>query len=219
MLWPTICVDNFFHNPNAVIDFTKTLKFKKSETGRWPGKRTDPLHIVNNDFFQETTIKIIASLYPNELEKGNLRWKAFQYFQKIKSNEYLEPGYIHQDTSTEFTSIVYLSDEEEAGTAIFKKIKDPVPNHKNIKEKSYLNNERSKEFFKSIKENRECFQQTFEFTSLKNRMVLFDAFHFHAVNNFGKKQKERLTLITFFESIYRLDGDPLKFHVNECINR
>jgi hypothetical protein len=57
------------------------------------------------------------------------------------------------------------------------------------------------------------------FFSLKNRMVLFDSFHFHAVNNFGKKQKERLTLITFFESINRLDGDPLKFHVNECVNR
>ena len=218
MLWPTLCIDNFFHNPNAVINFSKTLKFKKGD-GRWPGKRTDPLHLVDNDFFQDTTAKIIASLYPNEIYKSSLQWKATQYFQKIKTNEHLEPGYVHQDSSSEITSIVYLSDEEDAGTAIFKKIKEPFPNHKDVKVKSYLNNEKSKDFFKSVKENRECFQQTFEFTSLKNRMVLFDAFHFHAVNNFGKKQKERLTLITFFESINKLDGDPLKFHVNECINR
>ena len=140
-------------------------------------------------------------------------------FQKIKTNENLEPGYVHQDLDAEFTAIVYLSDEEDAGTAIFKKIKEPFPDHKDVKVKSYLNNEKSKDFFKSIKENRECFQQTFEFTSLKNRMVLFDVFHFPAVNNFGKKQKERLTLITFFESINKLDGDPLKFHVNEFVNR
>ena len=56
----------------------------------------------------------------------------------------------------------------------------------------------------------------FEFTSLKNRLVLFDSSQFHAVNNYGKENKDRLTLITFFKSIVRTDDQPLKFHVNEC---
>jgi len=56
--------------------------------------------------------------------------------------------------------------------------------------------------------------KTLEFSSLKNRMILFDSSNFHGVNNFGKKQKERLTLITFFTNIVRLDA-PLRFHVNE----
>jgi hypothetical protein len=217
MLYPTLCIDNFFQNPDSVIDFSKTLEFKKGD-GTWPGKRTLPLHMIDNNFFQKTTSKIMASLYPNEIHSRTMQWSAAQYFQKIKTNEHLHPGYIHQDLEDEFTSIIYLSDEEDAGTAIFKIIKEPIPIYEDIKIKNYLSKKKSKDFFKSIKDNRECFQQTFEFTSLKNRMVLFDSFHFHAVNNFGKKQKERLTLITFFKSICRRDGQGLRFHVNECIN-
>lgn len=216
MIWPTLCIDNFFKDPEAVIKFSKTLDFIKND-GRYPGYRTKQIHTVDFSFFQLSTAKIIASLYPNEALTGSLKWTATQYFQKINTKEHLELGYVHQDIDFEFTSIVYLSDEEDAGTAIFKKIKEPVPPHDDIKIKRYLNNKKSKEYFDSIKKNRECFKQTFEFTSLKNRMVLFDASQFHAVNNFGKKQKERLTLITFFNSIFREDGSPLKFHVNECL--
>jgi hypothetical protein len=216
MIWPTLCVDNFFKDPKAVIEFSKTLDFIKND-GRYPGYRTKPVHTVNPDFFQLSTAKIMASLYPNEALTGSLKWTATQYFQKIKTNENKELGYVHQDLEFEFTSIVYLSDEEDAGTAIFKKIKEPIPSHNNVKIKKYLNNKKSKEYFDSIKKNRECFQQTLEFTSLKNRMVLFDASQFHAVNNFGKEQKERLTLITFFNSVSRDDGSALKFHVNECL--
>lgn len=216
MIWPTLVVDNFFKDPKAVIEFSKTLSFIKNDGG-YPGYRTKPVHTLNFDFFQLSTTKIIASLYPNETLMGSLKWTATQYFQKIKTNEHLELGYVHQDLGCEFTSIVYLSDEEDAGTAIFKKIKEPIPSHNDIKIKRYLYDKKSKEYFDSIKKNRECFQQTLEFTSLKNRMVLFDASQFHAVNNFGKKQKERLTLITFFNSIFRDDGSALKFHVNECL--
>jgi hypothetical protein len=215
MIWPTIIIDNFFNNPKAVIKFANNLEFKKSN-GRYPGSRTKQLAEIENNFFQTSTSKIIASLYPNEALTGSLQWLARQFFQKIKPSDYLEPGYIHQDLDAEFTSIVYLSDEQYSGTAIFKKIKEPVPNHGKDKIDRYLNNKKSKNYFNSIKKNRECFEQTLEFSSVKNRMVLFDSSHFHAVNNFGKKQKERLTLITFFSSISKVDGTPLKFHANEC---
>ena len=215
MIWPTIVIDNFFNNPKAVIEFANNLEFQKND-GRYPGYRTKQLGEIENNFFQISTSKIMAALYPNESYMGSLQWTANQYFQKIKTNENLEPGYVHQDLDAEFTAIVYLSDEEDAGTAIFKKIKEPVPHHEDDKKKGYLKSQKSKDYFNSIKRNRECFQQTLEFTSVKNRMVLFDSSHFHAVNNFGKKQKERLTLITFFSSIARVDGTPLKIHANEC---
>ena len=215
MIWPTIIIDDFFNNPQAVIDFSKNLEFIKND-GRYPGYRTKQLGEIENQFFQTTTSKIIAALYPNEASTASLQWTANQFFQKIKTKEILEPGYVHQDLDAEFTAIVYLSDEEDAGTAIFKKIKEPVPYHDKDKKERYLKNKKSKNYFDSIKKNRECFQQTLEFTSIKNRMVLFDSAHFHAVNNFGKRQKERLTLITFFNSIARVDGAPLKFHTNEC---
>jgi hypothetical protein len=216
MLWPTLSVDNFFQNPDAVINFANSIKYKK-EHGGYPGKRSLPLHIENNDFFLTSTRKIISLLYPNEINQGYLNWHATQYFQKVSPKEY-NSSFVHQDLEEEFTSIVYLSDEEDAGTAIFKKIKEPVPDYQTkTKRDAYLDSKKqNKQFKKELKQNRDCYKQVFEFTSLKNRLVLFDSSQFHAVNNYGKENKDRLTLITFFKSIVRTDGQPLKFHVNEC---
>ena len=63
MIWPTFCIDDFFINPEAIINYSKKLKFYKSE-GNYPGERTDSLHKVDYDFFLNTTRKIIVSLYP-----------------------------------------------------------------------------------------------------------------------------------------------------------
>ena len=48
-------------------------------------------------------------------------------------------------------------------------------------------------------------------------MILFDGSQYHGVDNYGNDNKERLTLITFFESVKRVDNKPLKFHALECI--
>ena len=47
-------------------------------------------------------------------------------------------------------------------------------------------------------------------------MILFDSRHHHGVENFGRSKEPRLTLITFFLSIGKEGGEPLKYHVNEC---
>lgn len=209
MLWPTLCIDDFFKNPEAVIAFADRQKFLKGD-GAWPGERSKPTHTFSKEFFDNTTKKIMCALYPNEASKPTMKWRALQQFQKIPGTK--NPGFVHTDTGVEFTSIVYLSDHKDAGTAIYRQIKEPILEHG----KQYSKNENSKEFEKSLKNNRECFQKTFEFTSLKNRMVLFDAQHHHGVENFGMSKKPRLTLITFFFSIETDSGDGLKYHVNEC---
>ena len=213
MLWPTVCIDDFFKNPEAVIAFANKQKFSKG-SGRWPGERTEPTYTYSKEFFDDTTQKVVAALYPKECLDPNIRWRAQQFFQRIPGSK--TPGFIHTDTGLEFTSVIYLSNHEDAGTAIYKQIKAPIPDHLEAKKKGYLINENSKDFKKALKDNRECFQKTLEFTSLKNRMVLFDARHHHGVENFGKSKEPRLTLITFFYSIGKEGGEPLKYHVNEC---
>ena len=52
MLWPTICVDNFFEDPGKVKEFSDTLKFNKDPLGKWPGERTMHLHEINKEFFE-----------------------------------------------------------------------------------------------------------------------------------------------------------------------
>jgi len=213
MLWPTVCIDDFFKNPEAVIAFANKQKFSKG-SGKWPGERTEPTYTYSKEFFDDTTQKVVAALYPKECLDPNVRWRAQQFFQRIPGSK--NPGFIHTDTGLEFTSVIYLSNHEDAGTAIYKQIKAPIPDHLEAKKKGYLINENSKDFKKALKDNRECFQKTLEFTSLKNRMVLFDARHHHGVENFGKSKEPRLTLITFFYSIGKEGGEPLKYHVNEC---
>ena len=213
MLWPTLCVDDFFKNPEAVIVFANKQKFSKGD-GRWPGERTESTNLYSKEFFADTTQKIVAALYPKEALDPNLRWIAEQYFQRIPKSK--NPGLVHTDPKYEFTSVIYLSDHEDAGTAIYKQIKTPIPDDLESKKKGYLKDEASKKFQKALKNNRECFQKTLEFTSLKNRMILFDSRHHHGVENFGKSKEPRLTLITFFRSIGKEGGEPLKYHVNEC---
>ena len=71
MLWPTLCVDDFFKNPQAVINFSKTLDYLKLP-GDYPGERTDLIHSIDQEFFSNVTTKIIACLYPNEVYQENL---------------------------------------------------------------------------------------------------------------------------------------------------
>lgn len=214
MKWPTLCTDEFFSNPDAVIEWSKTLKYNKTE-GPYPGERTDLLHNVDKTFFENTTRKIISLLYPNEISSNKINWRAKQHFQKIKTKDHKLPGFIHQDVIAEFTAIVYLTNEEKAGTSIYKRIKEPNPNYDEIKNKAYSNLKYTKDFKKELKKNRENHQKVLQFAALKNRLVLFDSAQHHGVDHFGSKEKERLTLITFFTSIWKEGGD-LKNHVREC---
>jgi hypothetical protein len=220
LIWPTLTIDKFFVNPNSVIEYSKSLKFLPGE-GTWPGTRTISTHQFDPNFFQKTTEKIIAALYPNDVNKDScLEWQATQYFQKIKPSEYPEKGFIHQDLSHEFTSVVYLSDEDNNGTCIYQ-LKDPVKDnfYKETQKENYLNpnKKRTKEFKKAIKENHNSYEKVLELKAKKNRMILFDGSQYHGVDNYGNDNKERLTLVTFFEFVKRVDNQPLKFHASECI--
>jgi hypothetical protein len=219
MLWPTLVIDDFFQNVDAVIDYSKTLKFLKTN-GKWPGERTRPLHIENIEFFKKVTSKIIACYYPNETENTNFRWTASSYFQKIKTKDHTNPGFVHQDRDQAFTSIIYLTGEENTGTSLYKliKISEKTDSYVPNKIKGYLDvkYQKSKKFKNSLKENLNSYQKTLEFLPLKNRMIMFDGAQHHSASNFGKNEKERLTLITFFKSVYFQDGTPLKYHLSEC---
>ena len=219
MLWPTLCIDNFFRNVDAVIEFANKVKYTKTK-GQYPGERSAYLHKIAPDFFHTTTQKIVASLYPDVAFSPALSWNAEQYFQKINTQEHKLPGFIHQDVPKEFTCIVYLTDEEKAGTSLYTKIKEPTEDdkdsHHKIKGYTDLKYRDDSYFKKALKKNRNSFKKVLQYTACKNRLVLFDSSQYHGVDHFGSKDPERLTLITFFNSLYRTNGQPLKFHVNEC---
>lgn len=200
MLWPTICLDNFFDETNKILKFANSLEYNSSSSGKWPGKRTAPLHQIDKFFFELFAKKVLSVLYPINFEE--ISYNLELYFQKI-SQEYINEGWIHDDHHAEFTSIVYLSDHKECGTSFFD-TKTVCASYKNIDSKieSYKNKNFIKEQNK-LKENNIQFEETITIKSKFNRLIIFDGGQLHGAKNFidGNIKEDRLTLVGFFHNI------------------
>jgi hypothetical protein len=217
MIWPTLCIDNFFPNLNEIIKFCKTLSYAPANNGEWPGERTKKIHLIDPDFFNYSTSKMIASLYPNDWR--NMSWSAVSSFQKIKGS-WQEEGWVHQDV-TEISCIIYLDGDENCGTSLFKQITHQSIDIKRqgIRKDGNLDSDKikTKEYKEARKKSNQRFKKTISFDSIPNRCIMFDSSQYHAVNNYNNsKQGERLTLVTFFDSIKRNDGQQLKYHTIEA---
>jgi len=219
MIWPTVCIDNFFDNPDKVVEAANSFPYKKDETGKWPGKRCEHVGNLHYELFLYSTKKIVASIFPNEYK--NLQWNCTQYFQKIKSEDHKGPGWVHKDDQAEFTCIIYLSKNPNNGTSLFsnnnffnyKKDENTTVKWKYIKENKTST---SKIYQNALKDNNSNFTKTCSFNSIYNRMILFDSHQSHGVDNFDNEDnEERLTLITFFYDVSKNDGALLKKHGTE----
>lgn len=212
MIYPNLMVDNFFTNPEKILEFSKNCTFHPNDDGRWPGYRTDQLHEIDMDFFNFVTKKIIISLYPKQHE--SLRWIASSTFQKIPGDIYKNIGWVHSDKPSEFTSIIYLSHHKKCGTSLYlHKGFDRAAVHEDKKRKGYLNQDpKLINQKKHVKENNDKYEKIFSFQSRFNRMILFDANHPHGADQFYEEDcnEDRLTLITFFESVWAQSGESVK---------
>ena len=44
-----IFVDNFFKNPDKIVEFANKLEYSPDKIGKWPGVRSDPLSHIDTD--------------------------------------------------------------------------------------------------------------------------------------------------------------------------
>ena len=211
MIWPNLWVDNFFEDPDKIVNYANSLDFFKPEAPNYPGKRTKYTHEINPEFFEFSSLKILSLLYPNEYK--NLKWTALQSFQKIPAN--LKHGtWVHSDAQFEFTCIIYLSKFLNCGTSIYHpKNTHGYIRHADVKNEYYKNNDANSKIAKAKKENNDPFEETIRFNSRYNRLILFDGFSYHCANSFkhDDDKEERLTLITFFRDITKRDGTRIYF--------
>jgi hypothetical protein len=219
MIWPTLCVDNFFINPYEIKKYALSLDYNHPKEGHYPGKRTEALHKINSDFHTLITTKILKLLYP--MNTDDLTWAAKSYFQKIDGNIYSQSGWVHQDPD-EFTVLIYLSHHKNCGTSIFssKDINSKIINNQSRVEvhlKASLENKKIGEDSKELISNNSQFEKTITFNSKFNRLILFDSSHYHAAEKFNEIgiNEDRLTLIIFFESIFSPSGKQIKFPIPE----
>ena len=198
MLWPTLIVDNFFADPHAIVELSKTFEYRPASDHAWPGTRSLPTHEGNKDFFLWSTQKIMALLYPME----DLTWTALQHFQRVPYKTYGKEGWVHNDSDYEFTAIIYLSNHPESGTCLYEgKNFNVDAKYKEEKEKFYkeLTDRKRMEKYKKLANSK--FTKKAELFSNYNRLILFDGHNWHASRNSGKDKSDRLTLVTFFKNI------------------
>ena len=71
--FPTNVIDNFCDNPDEVVKMAQSdkIEWHKHESGNWPGMRSQPLHILDKEFWANMIKKYLNVFWTNdEMIKG-----------------------------------------------------------------------------------------------------------------------------------------------------
>jgi len=212
MNFPSLQVNNFFDNPDYILNYANSLTYEKENL--YPGTRTKPLHILNKELFKDINSKIIRLLYPKWDIYSQIEWSALSMFQKINYDDVKlhmlneknpGKGWVHNDNEIKFTAIVYLSKGKDNGTAIYSKddgftlvrVKE-----QQIKYDYYNGKEQSKDIYlQSLNENINSYNIECLFNSSYNKLIGFDGSNPHGAFFNLKPDDERITFISFFTDI------------------
>ena len=67
-MYPTIIKNNFFHNPDDIVENTKKIKwYKSSSNDNWPGYRSDNIYNFNMAL-HDLIVHDILKLYFTKIE-------------------------------------------------------------------------------------------------------------------------------------------------------
>ena len=112
MLFPTLCVDGFFQNPDQAVSIAKQCPMNR--TSDRPGTRSPCLSTVNIDFYNYVNTKILRIFYPQQ----DFSYIAHTHFQSTFPDENTLDSWVHTDEDYMLTAIVYLN-HCSVGTSIF----------------------------------------------------------------------------------------------------
>jgi len=170
--YPTLIVNNFFNNPNKIVQYSKTLEYQKSDwvekDREWPGVRTKSINYFNFDLFKFIFLKTLSYYYSNS-ELINLKIKGKAFFSKTTSEDkslYKRNEEIHKDKGSLLAGVIFLNNKNDfkTGTTVF-------DDKLNIKLKV---------------------------SNLFNSMVCYDANEYHGPSNLTKN---RLTISFFIDTL------------------
>tara|TARA_A100001234_G_scaffold49152_1_gene41202 strand:+ start:288 stop:893 length:606 start_codon:yes stop_codon:yes gene_type:complete len=199
-MYPVVIVDNFFSDPDTIVNLTKQYPFYKDVEGRWPGKRTQCLSKINNSLYNELKVQI-CDVYQEDASKWNLKINFQRTFPFTKFNR----GWIHRDYSSDFGGIIYLNKnpDNHTGTSVYDLIdKNFVASKESLLQKSLFY--RGKEIDDSEYEKQwNCVNSQYIVTkkveNVYNRLMAFGSHVHHGVQTFGHSQP-RLTISFFAKS-------------------
>ena len=206
--FPVTVLDNFYENPDLVRQFALSLDYDTDPVGRWPGKRSLPLHEVNQSFFSTFCSKLFGLFY--DFDYQCLNYEVTTSFQ-LTSNYSENPdsafnhGWIHQDNECIFSGVIYLNPnpQENTGTNIYNIIDKTIPINQSEKFKLYKAEEPVNEFEYTcqILDNNSNFEETINIKNVYNRMMLFEGGVWHGVPSLYSSSEPRLTQVFFVERV------------------
>ena len=215
MDFPTICVEDFYDNPDSIRQFALSQKYEKTDDGKWPGKRTAPLHEINPILFDQFCNKLFSIFYDFDT-CGKIQWIVRTSFQLIDPlvddpNNIKNTGWIHLDgTSAVFAGVIYLTPNANlhSGTSVFRlKNKDTI-DETDAKIKYYRDGI-DENYDELLKKHNSSFEETITFNNVYNRLVAWEGNQWHGVNNFYSEEP-RLTQVFFVSRLEADSSSPLK---------
>ena len=211
-----VCVDNFFDDPDKIREWGLGLSKQKDPEGKWPGKRSDQLHEVDDAFNQKLIAKIGLAFYGWE-SMNKVTWNESDItFQLVKSHKHenCNKGLIHMDANSKdevgIAGLIYLTPNANlnSGTSIYKLkenhnfTKEDGKSILKLKEDLYLNDSvDEKKWDKMIEKNYSDFDETIRFNNIYNRLICYDTFSWHSAMSTNAGVDDRLTLVFFIRGI------------------
>jgi hypothetical protein len=204
---PTIIADNFFPDPDKIVDFAMKQQFHSTKTGTWPGKRTDYLHELNKDLFDFVVTKILKLISLNNCKYWEFDM-SFQLIEPYGESQYdsRNCGWVHEDYPSIFSGIIYLNKnpEKDTGTIIYSEkfgfsnitMEDMESKRKNFLKDKVSNSQFEMQYHKVNSQ----FEESIVVNNVYNRILMFSGNTYHSVKTYGLNQ-ERLTLAFFCRSI------------------
>lgn len=217
--FPTLCIDDFYKNPDAVRQLALQQDFCYS-SDEWPGRRTRQISEIDPYFFSMFCEKLFSVYYEF---CDRVEWEVLTNFQLVPpfsedKNSLKNMGFIHRDDyeineqNVVYAGIIYLTPniDKNCGTSIFRFRKDAINHHiPPIKQNLYGKGDDT-DFEKYMKIERDKFEETIRFDNIYNRMVSFDSSSYHGVNSFYSDSHPRLTQVFFVARIDSKSGYPLE---------
>ena len=213
--FPITIVDNFYETPNLVRNFALSCDWTKTD-GAWPGQRTQQLSVIDSDFFNLFSSKLISLFY--DFDKSAVEWSIDTSFQKVscfssKKGDIKNDGWIHADNCI-FSGVIYLNPNPKPGwgTSIYSlKPGEEKELQQELKFDHYLGKEiDEKEYELQKRNNNDKFVETVRINNVYNRLILFEGGEYHGVPTFySDESEERLTQVFFVNALNSQDPYPI----------
>lgn len=200
----TLVIDNFFNDVEQIFNYSKTLEYTDGSS-RYPGVRTESLHVIDKYLYESIVDKIFSHYYDFPVTQKQVEI----FFQKIgPAHNRSDRGFIHTDNWLD-TFVVYLSPDLDrtCGTQLL----DPKDNKwvSKVRELNDLKEQLHNGVIDTPNATRllylrDSIEQSFELNVdipwKRNRAAMWNGNTHHRAMRFPVDQ-ERVTLIGFVHGI------------------